>query len=317
VILILAFWSGNGGRLLESLVAAALGLVVLLLLASMAARLWRRTASVDPFVEAAARVQDGDYSARLPETGSGEQRLLARSFNQMSERLGETDTRRRSFMADVSHELRTPLTVIQGQLEAIRDGVYPADAAHIAPALEQVRTLEWLVEDLRTLALSDSGTLRLTRQTLDLGALVTEVVEGFRVSTDAAGIALVVQRAPGLPPVEADPGRIASVVRNLIANAVRHTPAGGDIVVTVADDVPSGVRVTVRDTGRGIDPALLPTIFERFVRSADSTGSGLGLAIARAIVEAHGGTIRAASETGEGTTITFRLPTDGVGSPSG
>ncbi len=315
MILILAFWSGNGGRLLESLVAAALGLVVLLLLASLAARLWRGTASVDPFVEAAARVQDGDYSARLPETGSGEQRLLARSFNQMSERLGESDAQRRSFMADVSHELRTPLTVIQGQLEAIRDGVYPADAAHIAPALDQVRTLEWLVEDLRTLALSDSGTLRLTRQTVDLGALVTEVVEGFRVSTDAAGIALVVQRAPGLPPVEADPGRIASVVRNLIANAVRHTPAGGDIVVTVADDVPSDVRVTVRDTGRGIDPALLPTIFERFVRSADSTGSGLGLAIARAIVEAHGGTITAASEPGVGTVITCRLPVQ-IESPS-
>ena len=162
------------------LFVAFLSIVVALLFAAVATGIWRsgrwpRTDAdaVDELVAAAARIQDGDYSARVPETGSAEQRLLARSFNQMSAQLGDSDVRRRSFMADVSHELRTPLSVIQGQLEAIRDGVYPADAAHIAPALEQVRTLEWLVEDLRTLALSDSGTLRLARQPTDLAALVT------------------------------------------------------------------------------------------------------------------------------------------------
>ena len=177
------------------LFVAILSIVVALLFAAVATGIWRSgrwprsdADAVDELVAAAARIQDGDYSARVPETGSAEQRLLARSFNQMSAQLGESDVRRRSFMADVSHELRTPLSVIQGQLEAIRDGVYPADAAHIAPALEQVRTLEWLVEDLRTLALSDSGTLRLARQPTDLAALVTEVTEGFRLAADVAGI---------------------------------------------------------------------------------------------------------------------------------
>jgi two-component system, OmpR family, sensor histidine kinase BaeS len=310
-IVILAVWSGNGGPLLGSLVAVALGLVVTLLLAALVARLWlwRRTTAVAPFVDAAARVQDGDYSARVPETGSAEQRLLARAFNQMSQRLGESDAQRRSFMADVSHELRTPLTVIQGQLEAIRDGVYPADAAHIAPALGQVRTLESLVDDLRTLALSDSGSLRLVRQPADLGALVTEVIESFRQSADHAGVRLSVVVSAGLAPTPIDPGRIASVIRNLVANSLRHTPAGGTIEVTVAAGAgATGAVVSVRDTGQGIDPAILPTIFERFTRSADSTGSGLGLAIAKAIVEVHGGAIEARSEPGVGTTITVRLP---------
>ena len=285
--------------------------VALALVARMAVRSGRDPVVVDDLVQAAARVQEGDYTARVPETGSAEQRLLARSFNQMSEQLGASDVRRRSFMADVSHELRTPLSVIQGQLEAIRDGVYPADAAHIAPALDQVRTLEWLVEDLRTLALSDSGTLRLARVPVDLGALVTEVAGDFRLSADTAGVRLEVSVAADVPIVSVDAGRIASVIRNVVGNALRHTPGGGTVTVSVAAEGEDGVSVTVTDTGRGIDPALLPTIFERFTRSADSTGSGLGLAIAKALVEVHDGTIEASSEPGQGTTITFRLPVRG------
>jgi len=296
---------------LVNLVVLVLVGVALIIIARTTLRSGRGAVDVDDLVRAAARIQEGDYTVRVPETGSAEQRLLARSFNQMSEQLAVSDVRRRSFMADVSHELRTPLTVIQGQLEAIRDGVYPADAAHIEPALDQVRTLEWLVEDLRTLALSDSGTLRLVRQPVDLGALVTEVADGFRVSADAAGVRLDVSVAADLPVVSVDTGRIASVVRNLVANALRHTRAGGRIVVSVATEGTGQVAVAVADTGRGIDPVLLPTIFERFTRSADSAGSGLGLAIAKALVEAHGGTIEASSEPGQGTTITFRLPVDG------
>ena len=113
---------------------------------------------------------------------------------------------------------------------------------------------------------------------------------------------------PGLPTVFVDAGRIASVMRNLVANAVRHTPPGGTVTMTVASEDTATVSVTVRDTGRGIDGALLPIIFERFTRAADSTGSGLGLAIAKALVEANGGSIEAISEPGQGTTITFRLP---------
>lgn len=316
--------SGTGGRvgLTESLIVAAnVGILVAIVAAGVVAARWalRRLGdgggdsdSTDTLIEAAGRVQDGDYSARVPETGSAESRLLARSFNQMSARLGATDAQRRSFMADVSHELRTPLTVIQGQLEAIRDGVYPADAEHLAPALDQVAVLERLVEDLRTLALSESGSLKLTRESVDVGALATEVVGAFEPSARAAGVHLAVTVAPAVPRAWLDPTRVGSVVRNLVANALRYTPAGGSVTVEVAAAGPDEVLIRVRDTGRGIDPALLATVFERFSRSPDSTGSGLGLAIARALVEAHGGTITAASDPGSGTTMTVRLPVGSI-----
>ncbi len=287
--------------------------VAILVLARQAIHsLVRRDGRAELLIEAAGRVQEGDYSARVPETGSAESRLLARSFNQMSARLEATDAQRRSFMADVSHELRTPLTIIQGQLEAIRDGVYPADAAHLAPALEQVAVLERLVEDLRTLALTESGSLRLAREPVDVGTLVTEVASAFRPSAEVAGVTLSVTVAPAVPRAWLDPARIGSVVRNLVANALRYTPAGGSVTVDVAAADIEQVVLRIRDTGRGIDPALLATVFERFSRSPDSSGSGLGLAIARALVEAHGGTITAASEPGTGTTMTVGLPIGGI-----
>jgi two-component system sensor histidine kinase BaeS len=229
----------------------------------------------------------------------------------MSERLGRTDEQRRSFMADVSHELRTPLTVIQGQLEAIRDGVYPADPAHIAPALAQVGVLERLVDDLRTLALSESGSLALARQPLDLAALAVEVTASLRPTAAAAGVSLDVQAQPALARVFADPVRMGSVIRNLVVNALRYTPPGGSVTVAVRGVGAGWIELAVHDTGRGIDPALQPVVFERFSRSADSSGSGLGLAIARSIVEAHGGTIAADSPPGAGTTMTVRMPIGG------
>jgi signal transduction histidine kinase len=302
------FWVAVG---LSNLLVLAV-LVVLGVLMIRGALRWRRGTddTVDRLIEAAGQVQEGDYSARVPETGSAESRLLARSFNQMSARLETTDAQRRSLMADVSHELRTPLTVIQGQLEAIRDGIYPADAQHLTPALDQVVVLERLVDDLRTLSLSESGSLRLARESVDLGALVGETVEAFRLGADAASVRLSVEVAPDLPRAWLDPSRIGSVVRNLVANALRHTSAGGSVRVEVRR-AGEWLEVHVRDTGRGIDPELLPTVFDRFSRSPDSSGSGLGLAIARALVEAHGGTIAAQSPPGEGTTMTVRLPLSG------
>jgi two-component system sensor histidine kinase BaeS len=299
------FWVAVG-------VANLLVLVVLVTLGLLVVRgvvRWHRPTddAVDRLIEAAGRVQGGDYSARVPEAGSAESRLLARSFNQMSARLEATDAQRRSLMADVSHELRTPLAVIQGQLEAIRDGVYPPDPEHVEPALHQVAVLERLVEDLRTLALSESGSLRLVREPVDLGALVTEVVESFRATAEASGVRLSTHAATDLPRAWLDPARIGSVVRNLVANALRYTPAGGSVDATVAVAGDS-LEVRVHDTGRGIDPTLLPTVFERFSRAPDSGGSGLGLAIARALVEAHGGSIVAQSEPGAGTSMTVRLP---------
>jgi signal transduction histidine kinase len=225
----------------------------------------------------------------------------------MSARLEEMEQQRRSTLADVSHELRTPLTVIQGNVEALIDGVYPADREHLEPILEEARVMERLIEDLRTLTLVEAGSLVLHREPTDLGALLPEVAAGYRGQAEQARVQLIVSVADAVPLIEVDPARVREVVANLLANALRHTPSGGSVDVA-ARLVGDEVEVTVRDTGRGMDPDELDRSFDRFYRSPDSPGSGLGLSIARDLVQAHGGTMTASSEPGRGTTLRFSLP---------
>jgi two-component system sensor histidine kinase BaeS len=264
-------------------------------------------APLDDLVDAAGRVEEGDFSARVTVRGPGDVRQLARAFNDMSGRLEENERQRRAYLADVTHELRTPLSVIQGQLEAIIDGVYPADAEHLHPILEQAHTLNGLIEDLRTLTAVESGTLTLRPERIDLAVLLNDAVGALRPGAEARGVELALPALGPLPPIDADPVRIRSVVTNLLANAIRHTPSGGSVTVTAAPD-PAGVRVAVRDTGPGIPADLLPRVFERFVKSEDSEGSGLGLAIARDLVAAHGGTIEAHNDPAGGAAVSFTLP---------
>jgi two-component system sensor histidine kinase BaeS len=286
-----------------------LALVLVVIAVAAGLRVVRRvTAPLDGMIEAAQRVEAGDYSARVPEQGPSEVRSMARAFNQMSARLEASDARRRSFLADISHELRTPLAVMQGQLEAIADGVYPADAQHLAPALDQVRAMERLVDDLRTLALVESGGLQLAREPVEVGPLVAQVVDGFGPQALEAGVHLSASAAPDVPTVFADPTRVRSIVVNLVSNALRHTSRDGRVEVRVARSDAGGVDVEVQDTGSGIPVDMLPRVFDRFTKGAGSTGSGLGLAIARDLVEAHGGTISVVSEVGRGTTMRFMFP---------
>jgi two-component system sensor histidine kinase BaeS len=299
-------------RLLDGTVAlvvtAVLPLVAVVLGLMLVLRLVRRTAApVSDLIEAAARVEAGDYTARVSERGPREVRSLARAFNAMSERLERTDEARRRLLADVSHELRTPLTVMQGTLEGMLDGLYPVDGAHLAPVLEETRVLARLVEDLRTLSLSEAGSLRLHPEPTDLGRLLEEVVAGHRAAADAAGVAIAVEAAGRLPTMDIDEARIRQVVGNLVANALRFTPAGGSVSVTAEASV-SEASVTVRDTGTGMEADALEHAFDRFYRSPSSTGSGLGLPIARNLVEAHGGAITIESRPGSGTTVQFSLP---------
>jgi signal transduction histidine kinase len=284
-----------------------LGLLALVVLAMIGRAIRRAAAPVGDLIEASGRVESGDFSTRVPERGPREVRTLARSFNQMSARLEEVEQQRRSALADVSHELRTPLTVIQGNLEALLDGVYPADAAHLQPILEETRLMERLIEDLRTLTLVEAGSLVLHREPTDLGALLNEVAAGYRSQADEAGVALTVTASPDLPSLDVDPARIREVVSNLVTNALRHTPRNSsvDLSAQLAD---GKVAVTVHDTGDGIPADQLDRIFDRFYRSPDSPGSGLGLPIARSLVEAHGGVVTAVSGIGDGTTIRFTLP---------
>jgi two-component system sensor histidine kinase BaeS len=286
---------------------AVLPLVALFLVVLVVLRLVRRTAApVSDLIEAAARVEGGDYAARVPERGPREVRSLARAFNAMSERLEGTDEARRRLLADVSHELRTPLTVMQGTLEGMLDGLYPVDDAHLVPVLEETRVLARLVEDLRTLSLSEAGNLRLHREPTDLGRLVNEVVAGHRPAADAAGIAMTVETS-GLPTMDLDAARIRQVVGNLVANALRFTPPGGSVSVS-GEASDSDASVIVRDTGTGMEADALEHAFDRFYRSSSSTGSGLGLPIARNLVEAHSGEISIESSPGSGTTVRFSFP---------
>jgi two-component system sensor histidine kinase BaeS len=283
--------------------------LLLVLIASAGVRGFRRmTRPMDSLVDAARRIEKGDYSVRVAEDGSPDLRSVARAFNSMSARLKATDEQRRSFLADVTHELRTPLSVIRGQAEGISDGLYPGDAEHVAPIVDAAHTLEGLVEDLRTLALTDAGSLVLNREPVEPASLVYDTLASFESKAEAANVTLAADVGDGIPSVDVDVQRMRSVIGNLVSNALRHTPAGGSVRVRVTSE---GDRVTISitDTGEGIAPDLLPRVFERFVRGPGSTGSGLGLAIAHDIVTAHGGDIEIESKVGIGTVVRIKLRT--------
>ena len=291
-------------------VAAILVAVAVLVGLARTGRALRRSGAVlDELVDVAARVEAGDYSARVkrPVRGPRPVRDLVRAFDTMAARLEADEGQRRSLLADVTHELRTPLAVVQGNLEAIIDGVHPADEAHLAAILDETRILTRLIEDLRTLALSEAGSLSLHREPTDLAILAADVATAFEAAAGTAAIRIDAEVDESLPLLDLDPVRIREVISNLVSNAIRHTPSGGAIRIsgTLDGDV---VELLVSDSGSGIEPDLLPHVFERFSRSASTGGSGLGLAIARGLVELHGGTIAASSTPGTGTRIEVRLP---------
>jgi signal transduction histidine kinase len=302
------------GALIGGLVArlggwpvALLAIVLVAFLVAAGTRVARRmTRPMNSLIDAAGRIEAGDYSTQVAESGPRDLRSVARAFNQMSARLKSSDEQRRGFLAELAHEFRTPLTVIRGQAEAIADGVYPGDTTHLSPILDATQTLDRLVEDLRTLVLTDAGNLVLHKEPTDLGALAADTVESFRTQAEAAHLTLTAEVADNLPPVELDPARIRSVLGNLLSNAIRHTPPGGSLEVGVSESG-EGVVVTVTDTGVGIPPELLPRVFERFVKGASSPGSGLGLAIARDIVVAHGGRLEVQSTSGSGTSMRLTI----------
>jgi two-component system, OmpR family, sensor histidine kinase BaeS len=266
---------------------------------------------VAEIVSAADRIKRRDYRARIkePDRGPSWVKDTARAFNAMAEELDVQDQARRHLMADVAHELRTPLSVMQAKIEGIIDGIYPSDNVRLQSLLEDTRMLSRLVDDLRTLSTAESGSLALTREPTDIVSLANDVVSSLSARAEAAAVALSVEVDPAqdIESLNVDPVRIREVLINLVANALRHTPQGGRVTVSVARSS-AGVDVCVADNGAGIAAAELPHIFDRFYKAAGSPGSGLGLTIARNLVEAHGGSIRADSRAGAGTTIAFTLP---------
>jgi signal transduction histidine kinase len=295
-------------RLVPVLLIAGVSLALLVLSSFVAMR--RVGIPLSDIVEAAARVAEGDFSVRVVERGPRSLRSVGRAFNSMTTRLEANERHRQQLMADVAHELRTPLAIIQARLEGLIDGIYERDDDQLKALLGETRTLARLVEDVRTLANAESGTLGLQKESTDLTVLIHDVAASFSdAATEDMRIAVRVETSE-LPLIDVDPVRIREVIANLLSNAVRHSAAGG--VVSIAATVSAGsVMVTVADSGPGLAAEELSRVFDRFYKDSRSTGSGLGLTIARNLVQAHGGDIRAESRVGDGTRMTVTLPLPG------
>ena len=274
------------------------------------------TAPLQRLAAAARVVATGDFSHRVAVEGSAEVAEVSQAFNEMSAALEQAERQRQNLVADVAHELRTPLSVLQGNLRAILDDVYPLDKAEISRLHDQTLLLSRLVDDLRELALVDAGRLHLNLQATNVVQVVRTTTESMSQGAKDQEVSLTVQIPDDLPVVQADPDRIAQVLHNLLVNAFRHTPSGGSVTVQ-ASATGDAVEIAVADTGEGIAQEDLPHIFDRFWRADRSRardgrrsgGAGLGLSIAKSLVEAHGGRIWAESTSGgEGATFRFTLP---------
>jgi signal transduction histidine kinase len=289
---------------LTGLIAAVLALAMVQLLAH------GMTFPLREMVDAARAMSAGDYGRRVTATSRDEVGELARAFNTMAEELAEVDRLRRDLVANASHELRTPLGALQATLENLVDGVETADPATLAAALRQVERLGSLVEQLLDLSKLESGAVPLERGPVAARPLLEEVVAEWRQEAEARRLRLAVVVLPESLALRADHERIQQVLRNLVANAVRHSPDGGRLIVKAAA-AGDHVELEVVDEGPGIAPGERGRVFERFYR-ADAArsggGAGLGLAIARWIVELHGGAIRAEDAQPHGCRMVVELP---------
>ena len=324
---LLVFIAVGGATLVFLLLASALGaalpapngalLAVLAILVALllGASVRRAAAPIGDLIEAAGRVEAGDYSVRVPEHGAREIRGLARAFNQMAERLEQDAVQRRRLLADVSHELRTPLTPILGAIYKLRTS-RPGDE-DLQTALEMIernaKAQARIVEELLDISRITTGKLDFHRQPADLLPIVESAIEVVRPSAEALGIHLHTSLEEPEQRVWCDRDRIQQVILNLLSNAIKFTRQGGTIEVRL-ESAPGRARIRITDTGVGISEDFLPHIFERFRQAGSFTtrlhgGLGVGLAIVRYIVERHGGTVRAESSgEGHGTTLIVDLP---------
>jgi two-component system sensor histidine kinase BaeS len=306
----LAFISAlNRSVLLGALVAGLAAILVTVVLASDILR------PVERLTAAARRMKTGDLTVRVRVDSQDEIGELANAFNAMAGSLAEQEQLRRNMIGDIAHELRTPLTNLRGYLEAARDGLVTPDAGLVDNLYEETMLLQRLVADLQELALVEAGQLALLPQPAELAAIAEQALGILRPQADAKGVTLYADMPADLPAVNVDPARIGQVLRNLLSNALLHTPAGGTITVlgrAGADEV----SVSVCDTGSGVRPEDLPHVFDRFYRADKSRarqtgGAGLGLAIVKQLVLAHGGSVSANSVPGRGSTFTFTIPLSG------
>ena len=274
---------------------------------------------VQEMMSASQRIAAGHYDERVGVPGNAgpdeldELSRLALSFNQMADRLEQTEARRLELIGNVAHELRTPLSAIKGYMEGLIDGVLPAEAATFQQVFREADRLQRLVNDLQELSRVEAGTFELDSKLTAVAHLVETVADRLDRQFEEKGVTLETDVPPDLPLVRAGEDRVGQVLLNLVGNALQYTPSGGRVSLAARREGES-VRFSVRDTGIGIPPEHLPHVFERFYRvdksrSRAGGGSGIGLTIGRHLVEAHGGQIEAASDgPGQGSTFSFTLP---------
>lgn len=272
--------------------------------------------------QAAQKIARGQLNTRIADDGRDEMAALVESFNEMAAQLQESDEKqaelerlRRDLIAWVSHDLRTPLTSIRAILEALADGVVDDPETvqrYLKTAQRDIRSLSILIDDLFEMAQMDAGGLQLERTPGSIADLISDTIEGFSEIAKQQGVSLIGSAAQDIEPVQIDVRRMGRVLANLVGNALRHTPSGGQIAICAARS-DQGVQIEVEDTGEGIKPEELPRVFDRFYRveksrSRTTGGAGLGLAIARGIIEAHGGEITVESAVGKGTKFRLLIP---------
>lgn len=301
----------------QARVAWAVGGGALLLAAGLAFWASRRLARpVRQVAEASHRLAAGDYSARVPERRSGDEvAQLSRDFNQLAHTLQRNEAMRREFMADVSHELRTPLGILNGELEALEDGVRQLDGAALASLRGEVGTLHKLVDDLYELSLADVGALAYRKAELDLAPLLHSTAGAFGERLQGSGLALQLELPEQPLPAFGDERRLRQLFNNLFENSCRYTDAGGQLRIRAARGA-EGTVIDVQDSGPGVTPEQLPRLFERFFRGEASRnrrtgGAGLGLSICQRIVEAHEGRIEAKASPLGGLWVQVVLPSHG------
>lgn len=271
----------------------------------------RFTRPLTEMIKAAGKMESGDLSRRIDVNTRDEIGQLGEAFNRMSAALERQECLRKNMTADIAHELRTPLATIRAHIEALQDGVITPDKKNLESIHEETLRLGRLIDDLGELALAESGQCLPVKRRLDLTSLIENAVLGLQPLFEAKGVALKVQ-ANACIKGDFDEDKIRQVLGNLLANAVKFTPAGGSTVVKI-DAADSDAVISVSDTGIGIDANSLPHIFERFFRAEKSRnratgGSGIGLTIAKKLVELHGGSVNVASQVSEGTTFTVKIP---------
>jgi len=262
--------------------------------------------------QAASKMAEGDYSQRVQIKGSHELKSLGDTFNNLAESIQHYRESRTAMTADIAHELRTPLAVQRANLEAIQDGIYPLDQETLSMILEQNNMLAKLVEDLRTLALTDENEMTLDLEDTDIAATIKSSVEAAQAQTEKKNIKLSFEKDEDIPLIPIDIYRFQQVLNNLIQNAIRHTPEEGEIKILL-EKATDSVVMKIIDNGPGIPEESLPHIFNRFYRADSSRareygGTGLGLTISKRFVEAHGGTLTAANHPGAGAEFKITFP---------